>query len=219
MRYFIFSILFVFSFSSLYSQDFDRKHAFTLELGLPNSFVNKAYKDVMQGLVNIAPYYQYTSEGGFIIGTGVRYSYFAVNEFRVPSKVFGGCHSMGAFGKIGYEKFVSDRFSVDMSVKVGYAEHIYSTDILRANGTPYIRLNSNFFEPTIGFVLMSDEANSYRLTAGYAFQGYGFKPWYIGLDSNIGYDPVEFDKISSFLTIGFGYTHYFNGKSSEGFSE
>ena len=215
---FILALFLLLSFS-VSSQNNESVHSFTVELGLPNSFVNEPYKDIMQGLVNFAPYYQYTTKGGIIMGTGVRYSYFAVNEFRVPSKVFGGCHTMGAFGKFGYEKFMGDRFAMDVSVKVGYAEHIYNTDVLRAKDIPYIRLNSTFVEPTIGLVLMSDEANSYRLTVAYAWQGYGFKPWYIGLDSNIGYDPSGFDKLSSFLTIGFGYTHYFNGKSSGGFAE
>ena len=37
----------------------------------------------------------------------------------------------------------------------------------------------------------------------------------IGIDSNTGYTKAELAKSSSFLTVGFGYTFYFNGKKSK----
>jgi hypothetical protein len=52
------------------------------------------------------------------------------------------------------------------------------------------------------------------LNIGYPIYGYGFTPWMIGIDSNIGYDPTEYSKPSSFLSVGFAYTYYFNGKKT-----
>ena len=76
-------------------------------------------------------------------------------------------------------------------------------------------LQSAYIEPNIGLVLASDDSNSYRLTIAYPFYGFGFRPKYIGVEGNAGYESEEFDRKSSFLIVGFGYTHYFNGKTNE----
>ena len=47
------------------AQGMEIDDSFTFEIGLPNSFVNKPFKDFMQGLVSVSPYYQYTLEKGF----------------------------------------------------------------------------------------------------------------------------------------------------------
>lgn len=197
------------------------KHSFTLELGLPNSFTNKAFREIMQGLVHVSPYYQYAFKNGFALGLGGRYSYFAINEFRVPSKVFGGNHSVGGFVKIGHEKFYSELFAIDAGVKLGYAQNIFYSDLLRSRGIDLISKSSIYIEPIIGFVLASSESDTYRLSLGYSFFNNSFKPWDIGYEdgNEIGYTAKELAPISSFLTVGFGYTHHFNGKISEGFEE
>ena len=196
------------------SQSIDPDDSFTIELGLPNSFTNKPFKDIMQGLVCVSPYYQYAFKSGFALGAGGHYSYFAVNEFSVPYAVYGGMHTLAGFFKFSHEKFWGERFGTDLGVKFGYAHTMVKTDVLSAQGTLLHVIQSTYIEPVVGLILSSDEANSYRLTIGYPFYGFGFKPWTIGLDSELGYESTEFGRISSFLTIGFGYTHYFNGKSS-----
>ncbi|NDB36439.1 MAG: hypothetical protein EB023_14110, partial [Flavobacteriia bacterium] len=58
-----------------YSQErMDIDDSFVLELGLPNSFVNGAFKNIMQGLVYVSPMYQYTLKSGLSFGAGVHYS-------------------------------------------------------------------------------------------------------------------------------------------------
>ena len=47
------------------AQGMEIDDSFTFEIGLPNSFVNKPFKDFMQGLVSVSPSYQYTLERGF----------------------------------------------------------------------------------------------------------------------------------------------------------
>ena len=79
------------------SQSIDPDDSFTIELGLPNSFTNQPFKDIMQGLVCVSPYYQYAFKSGFALGAGGHYSYFAVNEFSLPSAVYGGMHTLAGF--------------------------------------------------------------------------------------------------------------------------
>lgn len=202
------------SISFVFSQAIDPDDSFTIELGLPNSFVNKPFMSIMQGLVAVSPMYQYTLNNHLSFGVGLHYTYFAVNEFRVPSKVYGGMHTVAGFLKLGHEKFWTDKFGTDFGVKFGYGQTIISTDALKEDGIFYKRLNAPYLEPIIGLILASDVASAFRFTVGYAFYGFSYRPWLIGVDSNLGYSDKELKKLSSFLTVGFGYTHYFNGKKS-----
>lgn len=200
---------------SSYAQGIKSDDSFTFELGLPNSFVNEPFKDIMQGLVTVSPSYQYAFENHIALGIGAHYSYFAVNEFNVPSAIYGGMHCLGGYLKVGHEKFWGERFGTDMGLRVGYVHTMIKTDALFAEG---IRLNvipSFYIEPNIGLILSADDSNSYRLTIGYPFYGFGFQPQLIGVIDDAGYDPQDYEKTSSFLVIGFGYTHYFNGKTNE----
>ena len=207
-------LLYVVSFSSLLAQDIDPDDSFTFEIALPNSMNNLPYKMIMQGLIQSSTTYQYTLKSGLSFGGGLHYTYFAINEFRVPSKVYGGIHTVAAYGKVGHEKFWSERFGTDFGVKIGYLQSYTVSDLLKSKGIPYNFIESTYIEPCVGFVLTSDVNSSYRLTIGYPIYGYSFTPWMIGVDSNIGYDPKEYSKPSSFLSVGFAYTYYFNGKKT-----
>jgi hypothetical protein len=211
----VFSFLFILCASSnISAQKIDPDDSFTFELCLPNSFVNKPYKTIMQGLVSASPYYQYTLKSGISFGACVHYSYFAINEFRMPVKVFGGIHTGAAFLKLGHEKFWTERFGTDIGCKFGYLQSYAVSDLLRSQGMFYRQTEALFIEPTIGFVLSADVNCSYRLTIGYPFYGYSFSPETIGYNSDMGFDLTEFSKNCSFLNVGFAYTFYFNGKKS-----
>ncbi len=198
---------------SVYAQDIELKHTFNVEIGLPNGMTNKPFANIMQGLVNVNPYYQYTLANGIAFGGGVRYAYFGVNQFRVPQKTLGGMHSFGVFGKVAHEKFYTDRFSGDFGVKVGYTENYFNTDRNKNLGQNPYKVTSVLVEPTAELSLLADEQVSYSLVVSYAFQGFSFKSNMIGLETFGGYDPSQFEKVTSYLTIGFGFTYYFKRKN------
>ncbi len=192
-----------------YAQEFQPKHTFNLELGLPNSFSNKAFNDVMQGLVQVEPYYQYAFKNGIIAGLGVGYQYMGINEFKVPVKVDGGLHSGRGFLKIGYERFVTSNFAFDLALKIGYSANYFKTSINDTLLGKAFQQNSLYIAPTIGLILKADEVSSYRLFVGYSFQDFNFNLSMLGLQTIGGYTPSELNRISTVLTVGFGYTHYF----------
>jgi hypothetical protein len=191
------------------AQSIEPKHTFNIELGLPNGFSNPAFKSIMQGLVSLAPYYQFDFSKHLTLGGGVRYSYFAVNEFKVPSPVYGGVHSVGGFVKLGWQKFHSDRFATDVGLKLGYMQQYFVTDRNDSIGVNPLNVNCFYLEPCLGLILTADEQNSYRFFASYGWSDFGFKPSMIGLETLGGYDPSDFNKITGVLIIGFGYTYYF----------
>ena len=199
-----------------FSQKIEPKWTWNVELGLPVAIANEPFDDVMQGLVGVSTYAQYSFPAHLHFGLGGRYSLFTINEFKVPTSVGGSLHTAGGFLKIGYDKFITDRFAVDFGVKIGYlfngsvVEETNPEGDIIANHT-----NSNesiLVEPTLGLILSADERSSYRLTFGYNIQGYGFKPSFIGVNTNSGWDPTGFNKLTQYLIVGFGYTHYFKSK-------
>ena len=199
---------------SYFAQEIDPDDSFTFEISLPNSISNSPYKMIMQGLIQTSAHYQYTFKSGLALGTGIHYTYFAINEFRVPSKVYGGIHTPAVYVKVGHEKFWTERFGTDFGVKLGYLQSFTVSDLLKSKGIPYNFVEGTYIEPSLGLVLTADVNSSYRLSIGYPIYGYSFTPWMIGIDSNIGYDPKEYNKPSSLFSVGFAYTYYFNGKKT-----
>jgi hypothetical protein len=191
------------------AQFVEPKHTFNVELGLPNGVSNEAFESMMQGLISAAPYYQFDFANHLTIGAGMRYSYFTVNEFRVPLPVNGGVHSVGGFLKLGWQKFHSEIFATDISVKLGYMQQYFKTDRNDSLGLNPLKVNCFYIEPSFGLILMADEQNSYRFFASYGWSGFGFEPSMLGLESWGGIDPAESKKLTGALIIGFGYTHYF----------
>lgn len=192
----------------------DIDDSFVIELGLPNGFANAPFKNIMQGLVYVSPMYQYTLKSGLSFGAGVHYSYFNVNQFRINQDVYGGMHNGAAFLKLGYERFWTPTLATDISLKAGLVQSAFTTDTLKKLGFTYQARISSYLEPNIGICLASDVNASFRLTLGYAFYGFGFRPMNLGINSDLGYSTSELNKISSYLIVGFGYSRYFNGKKS-----
>ena len=198
----------------LRAQRIDPDDSFTFELSLPNSMGNKPFQLIMQGLVHANLHYQYALSSGLYLGAGVHYSYFAINEFRVPTKVYGGIHSGAAFLKLGHEKFWSERFGTDFGVRVGVVRSYVVSDKLTAQGLSPKEVSSFYFEPNLSFILSSDVNQSFRLSIGLPIYGYSFTPQLIGLEGDFGFGPEEYLKNSTYLNVGFGYTFYLNGKKS-----
>jgi hypothetical protein len=196
------------------AQSIDPDDSFTVELSLPNAMVNLPYQRIMQGLIHASTHYQYAFKSGIYAGIGAHYSYFAINEFRVTPKIYGGIHSGAVFFKTGHEKFWSERFGTDIGLRIGMVKSYAVTDALDTMGlSPQTRL-APYIEPNVSFILTSDVNQSFRLTIGYPFYGYAFTPQLIGVASQMGYSASEWNKKCSFLSVGFGYTYYFNGKKS-----
>lgn len=195
-----------------YSQkEFTPNGSFKVEISLPNNVTNKAFKELMQGLVVITPSYQYTFDNSFSIGAGLRYGFFNVNEFKNNIGMNGALHLAGAFLKIGQEKFYG-KFGLDYGVRVGYSMNFFATNKNKEHlGKPFVN-NGGFVEPTIGLCLMASENSSFRLALGYAFHSFKFRPEDMGIDKFSGIDPSRLNEITTYFTIGFGYSFYFGRK-------
>jgi hypothetical protein len=209
-----FFVFFLIGSLHLKAQEITPDDSFTFDLCLPNAVSNAPFQKIMQGLVHSSAHYQYALSSGLYLGTGAHYSYLAINEFRVTPKIYGGIHSAAVFLKTGHEKFWSERFGTDIGLRAGWVRSYVVSDALEeVQQSPRIR-EGLYIEPNISLILTSDVNQSFRLSIGYPIYGYAFSPQLIGIEGNMGYDPADFEGNSSYLSVGFGYTYYFNGKKS-----
>lgn len=213
MKKFIFILFFALFASTASTQEIFPKFTFNVDIGLPVTLRSKPFNSYMQGLVCSNIYGQYSFPFHLNLGLGVRYSLFTVNEFSVPEANDGSLHTGAAFFKIGWDKFVTERFALDFGVRAGYALNYASTDLNKALGENPRQISSVLIEPTIGLILSADEQNSYRLNITYCIQGYTFRPQTLGFPSDSGYNPSEYGKTTQFLVFGFGYTYYIKSKT------
>ena len=188
------------------------KHTFTMEVGMPIATANPFFKGVMKSIVNLSPYYQFRFNNSFTIGAGANYSYLQVDKFKVPTAepAIGGVHTIGGLVKFGYEKFHNEQFATDFGVKIGYNKTYFNTDFNDSIYGKAQTVNSVSITPMLGLILSVDEFSSYRFTIGYAFNGFGFSPQRLGIQTNAGYNVSEYSKPTQCLIIGFGFTHYFS---------
>jgi hypothetical protein len=194
------------------AQNISPKASFHANFGLPVNTANESFKGIMQGLFNSSVHLQYTLENSLCFGLGANYTYFSLNEFKIAEANKGGLLMPSAFVKIGQEKFHSSNFGTDCGVKMGYTMNLFKSDSILVNEGKARQLGSLYVEPTVGFMLTIDENTTIKLAIGYVVQNFGFEPTRMGLASNGAYDPNNFGVPTQYLTIGFGYTHYFKNK-------
>ncbi len=200
--------------NSVFGQ-FEPKHTFNVELGIPVPMGNAVFKGMMKGGVAIFPYYQYRMKNSLAFGLGAQYTYFQINNTKVSSvkSAKGGVHSAGLFVKVSKEKFHTEQFATDFGVKLGYGQTYFNTNYNDSIYGKPLQVGSFTVAPTLGLILSVDEFSSYRFTIGYNVQSYGFSPQRLGDPSNGGYDSSDFNKVTHFLLVGFGFTHYFHSKT------
>jgi|APGre2960657468_1045069.scaffolds.fasta_scaffold23441_3 hypothetical protein len=185
------------------------RHSISLELGLPVAIRNKNFNGYMQGIVNISPYYHYSFKNRLTTGLGVNYNYFWINHVLTnDTKNLGGIQALGAFVRIGYEKFYSDRYGIDLNVKIGQSTLIFDSDNNRKL-SKLPTMNIFVVEPSICFVVTADDQSSYRWVVSYTAQKYNFDPTLLGFVKDVSTaNSSPATSFTQFLTVGFGYTYY-----------
>lgn len=217
-RGFTLLIFIILGLSSRAQEEYQPKFTWNVELGLPVATSNEPFRDIMQGLISVNTYQQYSFPFHLNVGLGVKYSYFTVNEFAISQPVFGGLHTGGVFAKVGWDKFYGPMFGLDFGVKAGYAQHFITTDVEPATGPSFrnrVNFSNVFVEPVFSVILKADDRNSYRLNLGYTFYGFPYEPVDIGLSSNQDYPEDVLNNSTQFFFVGFGYSFYFGEKPSE----
>lgn len=181
------------------------KGSLRVDLMLPLTTSNLTYKRFLDGLVDFSLGYQHNVFKGMYLGTGLHYYYAHIDPFALKSDVKGGLHYAGAYGKLGYEKFISEKFAVDFGVKGGYTM-MYSVNDSCSNG---FQTGMPFMQTQLQLTLMASEKSGFSLSIGYSHYFDNFRPEYVCFDKFSGYEPSNYAGISQTLSIGFSYIYYF----------
>ena len=204
-----FSILLLFTISLVsFGQDFQPKGSLKTEVAIPVIIQNKALKKTQQGLINYSLYYQHAFKG-FTIGAGARYNYFNVNEFSLVERIRGGLHQVGGFVKLGYERFITDRLSIDAGVRGGYLQ-MYSKNTFTDSilGKAY-QSKTWFVEPIVHVSYLASEASAFFFHIGYNIQFFHYTPDFLSLNEITPYTAADNAKFAQYITFGFGYSYFF----------
>lgn len=197
-----------------YSQNFSfqPKGSFSLDIGIPTKEKNVAFSSVLEGLFNGGANYQYNIYKGLTVGAGVKYSYFTNNRFALKQTIGkGGLHIPAVYLKVGYEKFTTDRFSYNVSVRGGYSALISVNDSsLIKLGKPFIE-STFFIEPQLELLLTADknDPNAYSFVIGYAIYFSEYRPEFLSRELFTGFLPEYSVGLTRFISLGFGYRYYF----------
>ncbi|MGB1103703.1 MAG: hypothetical protein ACPG21_08745 [Crocinitomicaceae bacterium] len=196
-----------------YSQtpSFSPKGSFSIDLGVPARPKNLAFERVLEGLLNAGIDYRYNVYNGLTIGAGLKYGFFTINPFAFNNTDIGGGMQMpGAYLHLGYEKFTTERVSFSFSARGGYSLMMAFNDSCRAvHGGQHIN-STYFFEPQVEMVMLTDKnsPHGFSMVLGYAFYFHEFKSEDICVSTISELLPENYEGITRFWSIGFGYRHY-----------
>jgi hypothetical protein len=188
-------------------EEFQPRGSFKAEIALANNVSNVAFRDLMQGLANVTSGYQYTFPSSLSLGAGVRWNYFAVNQFKNNVDLAGGIHFAGVYGKIGVERYYG-QVGIDVGIRGGYNMMFATTNKCKESGGAGI-YDGGFIEPILNIGLLADENQSFYLTTSFAFQTFKFQPFHVCEPTFAAYPAEKLDRITTYFTIGFGYSFYF----------
>lgn len=206
-------IVLIFISSSVFGQEkvFEPTGSLSVDVGIPAQGRNESFGRVMNGLFNGGINYQYNVFKGLTLGVGLKHSYFIINTFALNNASWrGGLHMPSAYGKVGYEKFITERFSVNASTRLGYTMMISSNDTCKTTPQGVFTEGAFFFEPQVELLFTTDkgEPHGFSLVLGYNFVFTEFGPKYLCMNSIPNLFEEDYQGITRFLSIGFGYRYY-----------
>jgi hypothetical protein len=213
MSKFLFFLATLFMTTSLFAQLKVDKWNISGEISLPSGRANPAFRNYLNGLVNIHPRLAYKPLKNWYVALGPRYMYYTIAEFKVPQKINGGMHQFGGDIEWGWSKWQSPNFGIEFGVKVGVSQQVFVTDLTRISGIQ--KVTSMYTEPAFAIILLADEAIAYRWTLGYLISGYDLKPWQLGFNTMGGYTAADLNKPCQSLMVGFGITYYLGNTRSD----
>lgn len=213
VRLAIFHLLFIFAVSNITvaQKDFEPTGSLRVDVGLPATLevaTNAGFRDLLTGLLNTAVYYQNTIFGSITLGVGGKYTLFNVNEFKNNIDLEGNIHLLTGFGKIGYERYYG-MLGVEYSIRAGYSYNFSSTNFCKEELGRAKMTNSWMIEPGFTLSYVIDERNAWTLChLSYSFYDFRFNEEFVCVENLPGFNQERLSGRTSFLTFGFGYTHY-----------
>lgn len=180
---------------------------YRFDFRLPTPAANKSFRLLINGIADFNASTQFTVYENFTMGLQFKYAYYKANDLKTPDITDGKIFFNTAKLKLGYEKFVTDRFFYDLSLKAGYGIVNIRSKTCEASIEGRGRsIDQGFsWEPSAGLYLISDDNLAFGLIVAYTWLGDDFNALDLCLDnsSNIIHDEDNFGAYQVF-SVGFG---------------
>ncbi|MDX1350190.1 MAG: hypothetical protein R3279_08085 [Putridiphycobacter sp.] len=217
MRYFtvILLVFGLFISAQTTAQTVSQKGSLFVDVTIPTNEQNRAFSRTMEGMFNGAIGYQYNVFKGLTIGAGAKYSFFVNNRIEFGGTMGGGgTHIPGGFLKIGYEKFTTDRISLYAGIKGGYANIMVYNDSCAAKLNGPFQKPTFFLEPQLEVNILTEigAPSAFNMIVSYGWNFQEFTSDFICRSSFPGFIEEFSEGYIRYLSIGFGYKHYFGGR-------
>lgn len=196
-----------FQVNTIYSQMGKDQWSLTIDATLTSGVSSKLYKNYLNGLINTQPKLTYKFKNSLFLAAGVKYAYYTISEFKIPTKTTGGLHTYGGYLEFGFNQWKTEYFGIEAGVKVGYAEHQFITGLTRISGPQ--KVQAMYFMPCFSLILRADEATSWRWIFGYNVDCYQFKTVHIGIPNDNTYSTRDRKGPAESIVVGFGFTRHF----------
>lgn len=218
MRKFIFLIL-ICSFVSGFSQKAEQRNArFTIRgnIGIPKALSSQMFRTCFAGLYETNLSVNMRMFDNFFIGVGYQNSHFQNNKF-LKQQLFNAtvsyntrCVANGAFVKLGYDKFFSEKGYVSYSINTGYAMCNYlniNPDSSLAN-KPYgpEKFNAIFVQPEISANFIVDNTLAFSIFFSYNTQFSRFDPKSPRFNQFEQVNKTSNNYVMSWINLGIGFT-------------
>ena len=208
----IFFIVLLLSCFQSQAQIISPKGSLFVDVTIPTNEQNRAFSRTMEGLLNGAIGYQYNVYKGLTVGLGAKYSYFTANRVEFNGTIGGGgTHIPGGFLKLGYEKFTTDRVSLYAGVKAGYANIMVINDSCQVKLGGAFQRGTVFIEPQIEINILTElgASSAFNMIVSYAWNLQEYNSDFLCRSSFPGFIPEYSTGYIRYLSVGFGYKHYF----------
>lgn len=182
---------------------------------LPTSIANTSFRNLIDGVSDVHLNYQRPLFGNVMFGGGLKHHFFAVDNLNTPEVTDGKINMFHGFGKLSYQKFITDRIFYDVGTKVGYSYMIADSKSCKDfdDGRGHGETSGLFIEPTAGLFMISADNLAFSLIVSYSFVQSDFDPVVLCLDTNTNIIAPE-DTVGGYqiFNVGFGVS-IFIGKN------
>lgn len=170
---------------------------------LPIVVGNKAFQDIMKGVIDVDINGQYPLKSGLAFGLGGKVNYFEANDNALtPYITKGSALGWSIYAKAGWEKMLGENTFADMGLNIGFTNMGY--DSRQCEGTQ--KTSGFYLEPKASLYIFATGQLAFGLLLGYQLQFQSFGQEQLCLDELPRHTPEDAEGNLGFITIGLGFS-------------